>query len=229
MATTGACYSFKQEILQAIHNFDASATFTGNTTNTSVTITNISSMANAIVGKPISGTGIPTGTVIATIASSNSITISQAATATNSGVTFTVAGDVFYLSLVRTSPSLTYGPTQTNIGTPGTGSPSTSNLGTDEVSGTGYTAGGIALGNVTPSLPGSPTGTATTQFTPNPSWTSATFSTTAGIIYNSSDRCYPSGRTIAVFDFGGTQTVTAGTFTLVMPSNTGSAALLRLS
>jgi len=68
------------------------STTTGNTTNTSTTITNIASTAVAFmfVGQAISGTGIPAGATIASIASTTSITISAAATATNTGITLTL-------------------------------------------------------------------------------------------------------------------------------------------
>ena len=56
-------------------------------------------------------------------------------------------GDSFKALLVLSSA--TVNASQTNVGTPGTGTPSTSNIGTNEVSGTGYTAGGIAVTNGT--------------------------------------------------------------------------------
>jgi hypothetical protein len=43
------------------------------------------------------------------------------------------------------------------------------------------------------------------------------------LLYNSTQ----SNKAVAVFTFG-SQTVTAGTFTLTMPANTAAAALLRL-
>jgi hypothetical protein len=75
---------------------------------------------------------------------------------------------------------------------------------------------------------------ATASFSPNPSWTSATISTTAGVIYNSSTRLGAAatplnGRSVSVHDFGGTQTVTGGTLTLVMPTNNGTNAILRIA
>lgn len=63
--------------------------FTGDTTNTSTTIANVSSTAGLVVGQSISGAGIPLGATIATIASATSITISAAATATASTVPMT--------------------------------------------------------------------------------------------------------------------------------------------
>lgn len=136
---------------------------------------------------------------------------------------FTVStGNVFKMALIKVSPSLTYAGTQTNAGTPGTGTPTTANLGTDEVSGTGYTAGGLAMTNVTPVIV---SGTAVATFSPNPSWTTATFSTTAAMIYNSTN----GNRCVSIHDFGGTQTVSAGTFTVLMPTADQNNALLRIS
>jgi hypothetical protein len=65
-------------------------------------------------------------------------------------------------------------------------------------------------------------------FTPSASitYTSVTLSTAfnAVLIYNSTQ----SNKAVAVYTFGD-QTITAGTFTLTMPSNTTSTALLRLA
>lgn len=91
-----------------------------------------------------------------------------------------------------------------------------------EVSGTGYSAGGVTVTNATaPTLD-----TDTAVWTPSASiaFTSVTLSTSfdAVLLYNSTQ----GDKAIAVYTFGG-QTVTAGTFTLSMPSNSAAAALLR--
>lgn len=96
--------------------------------------------------------------------------------------------------------------------------------GTGEVSGTGYTSGGASVTNGT-----APTSSGTTAYwTPSASlsWTTVTLSTAfdAVLIYNSSQ----SNRAVAVYTFG-SQTVTAGNFTLTMPTNDASNALLRLA
>lgn len=96
--------------------------------------------------------------------------------------------------------------------------------GTGEVSGTGYTSGGASVTNGT-----APTSSGTTAYwTPSASlsWTAVTLSTAfdAALIYNSSQ----SNRAVAVYTFG-SQTVTAGNFTLTMPTNDASNALLRLA
>lgn len=100
---------------------------------------------------------------------------------------------------------------------------------TGEVSGTGYTAGGIAVTNGTsPLSTNSSTTAGVAYWTPSASltYTSVTLTTAfdAVLIYNSTN----SNRAVSVHTFG-SQTVTAGTFTLTMPTNNTSSALLRLS
>ena len=100
---------------------------------------------------------------------------------------------------------------------------------TNEVSGTGYTAGGIAVTNGTSPLSTNASATAGVAYwTPSASLTysSVTLTTAfdAVLIYNNTN----SNRAVSVHTFG-SQTITAGTFTLTMPSNTTTAALLRLS
>lgn len=100
---------------------------------------------------------------------------------------------------------------------------------TGEVTGTGYTAGGVNVTNATAPLSTNTSATAGTAYwTPSASitYTSVTLTTAfdAVLIYNSSQ----SNRAVSVHTFG-SQTVTAGTFTLTMPSNTTSTALLRLA
>jgi hypothetical protein len=100
---------------------------------------------------------------------------------------------------------------------------------TGEVTGTNYTAGGVTVTNGTSPLSTNTSTTAGTGYwTPSASitYTNVTLSTAfdAVLIYNSSS----SNKAVSVHTFG-SQTVTAGTFTLTMPSNTTSTALLRLA
>lgn len=95
---------------------------------------------------------------------------------------------------------------------------------TGEVSGTNYTAGGVTVTNGT-----EPTNTSTTaHWTPSASivYTTVTLSTAfdAVLIYNSTQ----GDKAIAVYTFG-SQTITAGTFTLTMPTNDGTTGLLRIA
>lgn len=95
---------------------------------------------------------------------------------------------------------------------------------TDEVTGTNYTAGGVTVTNATV-----PAATGTTTFwTPSASfaWTTVTLAIAfdAVLIYNSSQ----ASRAVSVHTFG-SQTVTAGNFTLTMPTNDATTGLLRLA
>ena len=100
---------------------------------------------------------------------------------------------------------------------------------TGEVTGTNYTAGGVTVTNATaPSSTNSSSTAGVGFWTPSASitYTNVTLSTAfdAMLMYNSSQ----SNKAVAVFTFG-SQTITAGNFTLTMPSNTTTTALLRLS
>ena len=100
---------------------------------------------------------------------------------------------------------------------------------TGEVSGTGYSAGGVTVTNATaPNSTNTSSTAGTAYWTPSASitYTSVTLTTAfdAVLIYNSS----ASNKAVSVHTFG-SQTITAGTFTLTMPSNTTSTALLRLA
>ena len=100
---------------------------------------------------------------------------------------------------------------------------------TGEVTGTNYTAGGVTVTNGTsPSSTNTSSTAGVAYWTPTASitYTNVTLSTAfdAVLIYNSS----ASNKAVSVHTFG-SQTVTAGTFTLTMPSNTTSTALLRLA
>jgi len=98
-----------------------------------------------------------------------------------------------------------------------------------EVSGAGYSAGGIAVTAATPPTATNASATAGVAFfTPSASliYTSVTLTTAfdAVLIYNSSQ----SNKAVSVHTFG-SQTITSGTFTLTMPVNNTTTALLRLA
>ena len=95
---------------------------------------------------------------------------------------------------------------------------------TGEVSGAGYTAGGVTVTNATvPATSGT-----TAYWTPSASitYSSVTLSTAfdAVLIYNSSQ----SDKAVSVHTFG-SQTIPAGTFTLLMPANAAGTALLNIA
>ena len=100
---------------------------------------------------------------------------------------------------------------------------------TGEVSGAGYTAGGVTVTNATAPTSTNSTSTAGVAYwTPSGSitYTAVTLATAfdSVLIYNSTQ----SNKAISVHTFG-SQTITAGTFVLTMPSNTTTTALLRLA
>ena len=100
---------------------------------------------------------------------------------------------------------------------------------TGEVTGTNYTAGGVTVTNATAPASTNASATAGTAYwTPSASitYTNVTLTTAfdAVLIYNSSK----SDKAVSVHTFG-SQTVTAGTFTLTMPTNNTTNALLRLA
>ncbi len=134
-------------------------------------------------------------------------------------------GNDFRVALAIATTTGTLGAGTTNYGS-GTGVPTASNMGTDELAtGGGYTQGGYditAANNVTPLSSGT---TAYTTPGVNPSWTSASFSTSGCLMYNFTNGT----RAAYVGSFGGTQTVTAGTFTILMPTNNSTTGLLRIA
>ena len=100
---------------------------------------------------------------------------------------------------------------------------------TGEVTGTNYTAGGVSVTNATaPTATNSSVTAGVAYWTPSASitYTTVTLSTAFDcvLIYNSTQ----SNKAVSVHTFG-SQTITAGTFTLTMPTNSTTTALLRLS
>jgi hypothetical protein len=91
----------------------------------------------------------------------------------------------------------------------------------DEVVGTGYTAGGNTLTGASVSLSGT---TAYVDFS-DTTWTTATITARGALIYNSSK----SNKAIAVLDFGADKTSTAGSFTVQFPTNDASSAIVRIA
>lgn len=214
--TTAMCTSFKKDLLQARHCFNASITFTGTVHTADGTITSVSALTGLSTGMALSGTGVAAGAVIGTIDSTTQITASKTGTGTGAQ-TITAVGDTFYIALIKPSPASSYGASNTSY----------ADLSTDEVpNGSGYVTGGAALTNVTPTTSGT---TALTNFSPNPSWTSASFSTIGCMVYNSTKRGEVANPSVGTHDFGGTQTAAAGTITVVMPTADASNAIYRIA
>lgn len=118
-------------------------------------------------------------------------------------------GDVFKIALYTSSATL---DATTTVYT-------TSN----EVTGTGYTAGG----NTLTSSAGMPTSGGTTAFTDfsDTTWSTATITARGALIYNSSD----SNKAVCVLDFGSDKTSTAGNFTIVFPTADATNAIIRIA
>ena len=87
--------------------------------------------------------------------------------------------------------------------------------------GNGYTTGGETLSVTNVTVDGS---VAIVDFA-DVSWTSATFTASGCLIYNSSQ----SNKTVAVVDFGGDKTATNGTFTVQFPVAGATTAIVRLA
>ena len=156
MAITQAlCTSFKQELLQGVHNFT-------------------------------SGSG--------------------GGTTTSTG-----SGNTFKIALFTSSASLGAGTTAY----------STSN----EASGTGYTAGGISLTNVTP-----PTSCTTPLLDfADSTWSSSSITARGALIYNSSTTAGSANRAVLVLDFGSDKASSSGDFTVSFPTADASSAIIRIA
>lgn len=225
--TTSMSTSFKSELFQAGHCFNATVTPTASAASAATSVTAVSSMAGVAVGMAVTGTGTGTSTVVARITSATALTLSVATTAAISGAAITIAGDTFKMALIKQGMAGTYGTATVNY------TDVVSN--SDEVpNATGYTTTGTSLTNVSATTGGV---VAFVDFSPDPSWSSATFSTAGCIIYNSSVRdggtsgtnSTGGGRACSVHDFGGSQQVSSGTFTVLLPTADSSSAILRIA
>jgi hypothetical protein len=212
--TTAMLASYKRDLFNGAHGHSQTRSLTATGVSTQ-TWTGLSSLVGVYVGCGLSGANVAANTIVARILSATSIRVSEASTGAIG--TVSVNGDIFKMALIKVAPAGTYGPASTNY-TDITGN-------TDEVTGTGYTAGGMALTNVDPAA-ASPS--AITSFA-SPSWTAASFSTTGCMIYNTIQNGPLATPGVSVHDFGGTQTVSNGTFTAVMPVAAVGTAVLQIS
>jgi hypothetical protein len=121
--------------------------------------------------------------------------------------------DSLKIALIKASPTGTYNASTTNY------SDVTGN--SDEASGTNYTTGGQVLDGATISLSGS---TAIVDFT-DEVFSNVTISADGCIIYNTAN----SNSAIAVIDFGGTVSATAGDLTIEFPAANASNAVIRIA
>ena len=116
-------------------------------------------------------------------------------------------GDTFKVALYTSSATLSSGTTAYT----------TSN----EVVGSGYTAGGNTLTSVTPTTSGT---TAFVDFA-DTTWSSATITARGALIYNSSK----SDKAVVVLDFGADKTSTTGDFVIQFPTADASSAIIRIA
>lgn len=121
-------------------------------------------------------------------------------------------GDVFKIALFRNTDAITgtYGPATTNY----------SNMGADEVSGTGYTAGGATLTNITPVADGT---TCVFSFS-DVQWLNSTLTSCGALIYNSSK----ANRAVCVISFGADKRSSNTPFRITFPTATSTTAILRV-
>jgi|TARA_R100001594_G_scaffold98027_2_gene132398 hypothetical protein len=156
MAITQAlCTSFKQEILQGIHNFT-------------------------------SGSG--------------------GGTSTSTG-----SGNAFKIALFTSSATLSASTTAYSS--------------SNEASGTGYSAGGAALTNVTPTTSST---TALTDFA-DVTWGSSSITARGALIYNSSTTAGSANRAVLVLNFGSDKSSSSGDFTITFPTADASSAIIRIA
>ena len=116
--------------------------------------------------------------------------------------------DTFYIALYTSSATLD--------------STTTAYSATNEVSGTGYSAGGNSL-----TVSQTPTSTSTTAWLDfaDSTWSSSTITAAGALIYNSTN----SNKAVAVLDFGGDKTSTNGDFTIVFPTADSTSAIIRIA
>lgn len=124
-------------------------------------------------------------------------------------------GNTFKLALIKSGMAGTYGASSTNYSNITGNSDEPANSGT-------YSAGGATLTRVDPTTSGT---TAYTTFSTPVTFTTATLSAAACMIYNATN----GNSSVSVHDFGGTVASTAGTFAINMPTADASNAILRLA
>lgn len=97
----------------------------------------------------------------------------------------------------------------------------------NEVVGTGYTAGGNTLTiNISPTSGNNSSGVPTAYISfANSSWTGATFTARAALIYNVTK----GNKSVAVLDFGADKTVNNDTFQIIFPTPDANSAIVRIS
>ena len=124
----------------------------------------------------------------------------------------TTSGHTFKIALYTSSATL--------------GASTTAYSTSNEVVGTGYTAGGVALTNIDPTSSGT---TAFVDFA-DATWASATITAAGALIYNTTtDGGSSTTNAVAVISFGGDKTSTNGDFVVQFPAADASNAIIRLA
>jgi len=129
------------------------------------------------------------------------------------GGTHDLDTDSIKIALIKSSMAGTYGAATTNY------SDVTGN--SDEATGTGYSAGGQVLDSAAISVDGT---TAIVDFA-DEVFSNVTLSADGCIIYNAGQ----GNKAIAVIDFGGTVSATAGDLTINFPAADASNAIIRIA
>ena len=100
---------------------------------------------------------------------------------------------------------------------------------TNEATGTGYTAKGVAMSGYTPALD-TTNHVASLDWSTDPSWSASTITATACMLFDESTVTTPATDcSIYVGDFGGSKSSSAGTFTVVLPAAAYTTSLVRLA
>lgn len=117
--------------------------------------------------------------------------------------------DVFKIALYTSSATL--------------GASTTAYSATNEVSGTGYSAGGNTL-----TISANPASSGTTAFLDfaDTTWSSSTITARGALIYKADGGTNPA---VAVLDFGADKSSTSGDFTIVFPTADASNAIIRIA
>ena len=118
-----------------------------------------------------------------------------------------ITGDVFKLALYGSAATLNEDTTVYSA--------------TDEITGTGYIAGGTTLTSIAPTSSGT---TAVGSFD-TAIWPAAVFTASGGLIYNSTK----GDKAVAVLDFGSDKTCTGNDFTVQFPIADSSSAIIRIA
>jgi hypothetical protein len=213
--TTAMCSSFKKESWMGHHNFSGTGTVTLTSTGAgSTTWTGSSSDIDKLApGTLLSGTGVAGSTYVASVVNSTAIGVTAANTAALSAGSVTYTGDTFKVALYTSSASLD--------------ATTTAYSATNEASGTGYSAGGVALVVAAPVLSST---TAYVDFT-DTVFSTVTITARGCMIYNArgttGTATARSNRAVSVHDFGADKSASSGDFTLVYPTPDSTNAIIR--